>query len=475
MSYRLAPRDVASAEADARTTPRRREPRDGAPRTASEAHVLFHRTRFPALCVALLLGSRTTHAQDQAQPELPQLQPEVGAPPTIDLKAAVANALARNPTAIVAEAEVRRAQAIVLETRSAALPTLLGTGTFTQLDGARVYNGTVEIPASTLNGTATLTVPLVVPKPWAQWSQSKDGVTVARASADDIRRTLAVSVARAYLAIVAPTRVIDPVTRARDTDRAHYLYAKTRFEGGIGNRIDEVRAEQQLQSDEASVQQQQTNLTRYREALGVLVGAGGPVDAEEPALQAPSDPVQAMRDAEHRTDVIAATAHLEATEHAVRDNWTDYSPFLAGVFAPFLQTPATPTVPTSGWQAQLVLTVPLYDGGLRYGQEKERSITRDEAQATLDNTLRQARSDVRTAFDELRRADAALTSTRDAARLAEVALDLANVAYRAGAYTNIEVIDAERTARDAETAVAVAEDSARQARIDLLAATGRFP
>jgi hypothetical protein len=37
------------------------------------------------------------------------------------------------------------------------------------------------------------------------------------------------------------------------------------------------------------------------------------------------------------------------------------------------------------------------------------------------------------------------------------------------------VIDAERTARDAETAVAVAEDGARQARLDMLAATGRLP
>ncbi|MCL2449666.1 MAG: TolC family protein, partial [Polyangiaceae bacterium] len=62
-----------------------------------------------------------------------------------------------------------------------------------------------------------------------------------------------------------------------------------------------------------------------------------------------------------------------------------------------------------------------------------------------------------------------------AADLARTALELAEMAYRAGAATNIEVIDAERTARDAETAVAVAEDGARQARLDLLAATGRFP
>ena len=442
---------------------------------------MVYRTTLSALCAAAVLASpasRVALAQDEPSPphpELPQVVPEAGAPPTIGLNAAVSNALARNPTAIVALAEIRRAEAIVLETRSSALPTLFGVGTFTQLDGARIYNGVVEVPQSTLNATAALTVPLVVPKPWAQWSQSKDAVTVARASADDVRRTLAVAVARAYLAIVAQKRVIDAASRARDTDRAHYFYAKSRFDGGIGNRIDEVRAEQQLQSDEANVQQQQANLTRYREALGVLVGAGGGLDAEEPTLQAPSDPQQAMRDAEHRTDVVAASTHLKATEHAVRDDWTDYSPYLTGVFAPFAQTPATPTVPSTGWQAQLVLTVPFYDGGLRYGQQKERAINRDEAQAALEGTLRQARSDVRVAFEELRRADATLAATRDAARLAQTALDLANLAYKAGAFTNIEVIDAERTARDAELAVAVAEDGAREARVDLLAATGRFP
>ena len=72
-------------------------------------------------------------------------------------------------------------------------------------------------------------------------------------------------------------------------------------------------------------------------------------------------------------------------------------------------------------------------------------------------------------------ADAALEAARAAASLAGQALDLATLAYRAGATTNIEVIDAERRARDADTAVAIAEDNARQARLDLLAASGKFP
>ena len=142
---------------------------------------------------------------------------------------------------------------------------------------------------------------------------------------------------------------------------------------------------------------------------------------------------------------------------------------------PFYENPPLVAYPTTGWEAELILAIPIYDGGLRYGQEKERGVARDEAQVQLDATLRQARSDVRTAFEELRRADSSLAEAREAAKLAESGLELANVAYRAGASTNIEVIDAERTARDAELAVAIAEDGAREARVDLLAATGRFP
>ena len=60
-------------------------------------------------------------------------------------------------------------------------------------------------------------------------------------------------------------------------------------------------------------------------------------------------------------------------------------------------------------------------------------------------------------------------------RLARRAMELATMAYKAGATTNLEVIDAARSARDADTASAQAEDLSRQARLDLLVASGRFP
>jgi outer membrane protein TolC len=401
--------------------------------------------------------------------------PDPNAPPTIGLAAAVAQALDRNPNALIAREEIRRAEALVEEARAVALPSLTATGTFTRLDSDRTLGTTTVAYANQLNANLLLTVPLVAPKSWAQWSHAQDNVEVTRVSALDVRRGVAVAVARAYLTIVAQKRVIEAAVRARDTDKAHYSYAHQRYTGGVGNRIDEVRAEQQLQSDDANVERQYASLARAREALGVLVGVGGPLDAEEPNLQALGDAQRAMADAERRTDVVVADERLRAAQHVVRDDWADYSPYFTGLAQPFYNAPATAQAPTKGWIAELVLTIPLYDGGLRYGQARERAALRDEARVTLEATLRQARSDVRTAFEEVRRADAALAAARQAAQLAENSLELAEIAYRAGASTNIEVIDAERTARDAETAVAVAEDGARQARLDLLAATGRFP
>jgi multidrug efflux system outer membrane protein len=145
------------------------------------------------------------------------------------------------------------------------------------------------------------------------------------------------------------------------------------------------------------------------------------------------------------------------------------------VVTPFASTYASLTTPTTGWQAQLVLSIPFFDGGFRYGAYEERSALAAESQALLEATLRQARSDVRTAFEEVRRADEALGSAREAARLAKDALDMTSLAYRAGATNDLDVVDAERRFRDAETQAAVAEDAARQSRIDLLAAAGRFP
>jgi outer membrane protein TolC len=403
------------------------------------------------------------------------------APARITMDEAVRRALSRNTSVEIAVAEIQRAHALLREVRSFALPTITGNGVATLLDSSRTQatsTGTnVLQPRTSFTGNLQLVVPLVAPQRWVNWSHASEQVEIARLSAEDIRRQIAVSAARAYVTVLAQHRLVDANQRARDNAKDHLGYARARFDAGTGNRLDVVRSSQEVASDDAQLAAALVNLVRAQEALGVLVGTDAPLDAtEEVQLPGAASEADAMREAEaRRADLRAARGRIDAADHVLRDSYADYLPFLSAVVTPFGSTYSALTTPSTGWQAQLVLTVPFFDGGFRYGAREERSALLDEARIALEGALRQARSEVRTGFEEVRRNDVALRASYDAARLAEEALQMTTAAYRAGATNDLDVLDAERRFRDAQTAAAVSEDSARQARIDLLAATGRFP
>jgi outer membrane protein TolC len=390
---------------------------------------------------------------------------------------AVVRALARNPTIGEAVQEVRRVHALMEQVRANSLPTLIGTATYTRLDHDRGAAGTIFLPSGQLNMAATLTVPLVYPRGWLTWSEASDIVDVQRANEKDVRRTIAVATAQAYLAILTQRRLLETARTARDNAKAHYEFTKAQRIGGVGNRLDEVRAAQEFTSEEVNVQTQSVALVRAREALGVFLATSGPVDAaSESTPTAMPTFNDAMTGAEKvRPDVRARNEATRAADRTVDHSWADYMPYLDIIAFPFYQEPPTPTIPHTGWEAEFILTVPFYDGGLRYGQEHQRTAQAQQARLQAEAALRQARSDVRVAFEEIQRADIALDQATQSAAFAKRALELANIAYRAGATTNLEVIDAERQARDAESQSALAEDASRQARLDLLAASGRFP
>ena len=395
----------------------------------------------------------------------------------LTLEEAVKRALARNYTAVIAAQEIRRAEGLLKEARSPSLPQLSANGSYTRLDNDRKLGNTVIAARDQIAGNLLLTVPIIAPARWVAWAHASDQVEIARTSAEDVRRGLAVATARAYLGVMAQHRLVQIDTQAINDAKAHLDDAHARFEVGSGNRLDEVRAGQEYQTDLSNLATAERDLARTMEALGVLVSDEGPADVvEQIALPALPVPEQAMQDAEQlRTDVRAQKQRTEAAQSVLHDSYADYLPILTAVVQPFYQNPPNLTQPLTGWQAQLLLSIPLYDGGARYGLQRERSASYQEAKAQLSGLLLQARSDVRVAFEELRRADESLSAAREAARLAHDALEMTMLAYREGATNDLEVVDAEQRARNADTAALVAEDTSRQARIDLLAASGRFP
>jgi outer membrane protein TolC len=389
---------------------------------------------------------------------------------------ALDRAAARNPSTYVAQQEIARADALVREARAGWLPILTGNGSYVRLDSARTFGGTVTTPIGQWNGNLQLTVPLLAPSAWANDWHAQDNRTLATASAADVRRQLATAVGRVYLTVLLQHRQLEVAARARDTALSHYDYAHTRLGLGLGNGVDDARAEQELRTDEAQLKDAETALIRAQSALATLLSEEDLVDVADAfdlaTAPAPDTSLDSARS--RRSDVRALEARRAASAHLRRDEWVYYAPSLLAQAQAFKET-QTPLQPGTGWQVAVVLSIPFYDGGMRYGVRREREAADEEARVQLEATLRQVSVEVRTAFRVVANADESLRSAQKAAAAAITAATLADKSYRGGASTNIEVVDAERRAHDAASAVALAEDAARQARLDLLVATGAFP
>jgi outer membrane protein TolC len=422
------------------------------------------------LVPAMALAQTPAGPPQAASAGPPQVEPE-----RVTFAEAMRRAEGQATGAALAMEEVRRAQALLVESRAASLPFLSANASLTLLDHDRVQSGgssAVLVPRDQRNANVSLQLPLLAPSRWASWAVASEQVQVARASEQDVRRTVLLTAARAYLSVLAQKRVVEVSRSARDIAKVRFDFAHARRTGGIGNAIDESRAQQQLATSEAQLRNGEVGLFRAQEALGTATGTDGALDASEEPAFVPA----ALSDAEaRRADLLAAQERLEGVAKARRYSWTDWLPTLFAVAQPFYNDPSTATSPRTGWQVQFLLSLPLFEGGLRVGQLREREALEREARIQLDSTLRLVRSDVRLATESLSREEAALGSSRLAAEQARNVLQLTIEAYKAGATNDLDVSTAQQQSRDADLQVVIAEDAVRQARLDLLSAFGQFP
>jgi outer membrane protein TolC len=390
----------------------------------------------------------------------------------ITFEEAIRRATTNNPTVQQAAAGILRAEALLQQVTSRTRPSLDASVALDVVDPVSSFEGTNITPRAQSATSATFRAPIWTPLAWAQRVQAADQVLVAQSTVADVRRQLAVATADAYLAIIVQRRGLELNERARDTARAHFDYANQRFEGGLGSRLNMLRAQQELSSDEARVEDAQLAVRRAQEALGVLTVADGPVDASaEPVFDVPQD----GSPFDFRTDLRLIAARQSAAERVLADSWKDRLPSLTALFTPVYTAPSGLFAPSRSLRGSVLFSVSLFDSGLRAAQMRERSALLDSVRAERAGLERQVTSEVRTAREAVRLTERAAERARAAANQSDEVLRITDIAFREGATTNIEVIDAQRRARDAATTTALAEDALRRARLELLVATGRFP
>jgi outer membrane protein TolC len=415
-----------------------------------------------ALCGAVVWTAATAFAQSPTMAR-------------VDLDEAVRRALAKNPSVAQAATAILRAEALLNQTRTGLRPTISAGATNVTIDHARGFSGGVTQPQDQLTLSADVSMPILAPSRWATLNQGRDQVDVAARSAAEVRQQIGVATAQAYLAVIAGQRQIDVDLRALDAARAHLDYAEKRLEGGAGSRLNQLRAAQVVSSEESQLENGRLALLRAQEALGVLLAENGPVDAAgDPAFDVPT-PVAEADWLAARPDVRFQQTTIDAAKRLVRDSMRDWLPTGTATFTPQYVTPAGLFQPSRTWRLVLSFTQPIYEGGQRKAALRLRDVSLNQAKLALDATEIQARSEVRLAQASLSSRERALATARLAAAQATEVLQITTAAFEVGATTNIEVIDAQRSARDAQTTATLAEDAVRRAKLDLLVALGRFP
>jgi outer membrane protein TolC len=391
---------------------------------------------------------------------------------------AIQRAQDRNPTVAAAATGILRAEALIRQARAATQLQLSGTVVTTTLNRGVEFQDTVVTPRNQINLSLAADQPILAAAAWARRAQAADEKTVAELTVADTKRQVALAAADAFLTIIAARRVVEGSGRARDVAKAHFDLAAELERAGTGSRLNALRAQQQYSINDGIVEVARLAVYRAQEALGVLVVQDGPVDAaDEPTFDVPADtesptPAGALM---LRSDLKLFAAREQSAERIVRDSSKDWWPTVNALFQPSTVYPSQFFLPQNSWRLLLQSTVPIFDSGHRAATKALRQADVEQAKAVLAGARTEAAAQVRAAREAIASGERSLASARAAADQAQQVVDITNISFRAGAATNIEVIDAERTARDNDLAIAVAEDRLRRARLELLNALGRFP
>ena len=374
-----------------------------------------------------------------------------------------------------AEADSRTALAAVLPALNAS-----GTATHTILPKASGSSyvdasGTTQIVPGSSNsyaGSVRASLTLINVQAWHAIGTAHVNEDASRLSYQDLERTTAASLATAIAQKVTAERVseLGRVGLKNALERLALTEAKERT--GTATGLDIVRARQDVANARSSLVTSDETLRRSRDTLGLAVGYPEPVGVlpttdlssiGQSVLKA----CRALPDLEQRPDVLAAGKAVEIAERRRAEVDQGFLPTLAlgstlgATTSDFVSVHET-------WNVQAVLSVPIWDGGARYGARRNAAAVSDQNAASLEALRRSSSVDL---VQARRSVDVAEESRRVAEEARNLALEvdrLTRAAYQTGKGTSLDLVTSAAALRQAEVTLALQELALVQARINTL-------
>jgi outer membrane protein TolC len=220
------------------------------------------------------------------------------------------------------------------------------------------------------------------------------------------------------------------------------------------------------------------SLRQAQEALGLTLGSVEPfgvaagIDLNGLVASARAS-CGAVADVDERTDIAAARSSATIARRNVNDVWLQFSPTIDLVSNYDVSSVEQYNTLHQTWNIAAVLTVPLFEGGARYGALRDTTAQQDQAQQKLESLRRTATVQIAQAKRAIEVADQSRQVKEQARNLARETERLARVAFQAGTGTSLDLIESGRLLRESEVQLALQEFNLVEARVAAVLALSR--
>jgi outer membrane protein TolC len=398
---------------------------------------------------------------------------------------------ARSTDLKIAVDQVLQAEAQTRIALAQYLPAIQGTGTYThqlltrQSAGGSIVNGTL-VTSSVVPAPNTSTGNLQVQQTIVNFSLM-DQISIdelsedqSRLSVDDKKRTLALSLANQIVAVVTAERSAEINRVGLKVALEQLEITKRKQALGAANGLDVVRAQQNAANARATLVSGDESLREAREALGLALGipeetgVARDVNIDGLASSALSS-CRSVPSVDDRPDVAAARIALGVAKRNLQNVYLQFFPTVNAQSNLSTTSPTAVGYPNPVWNIQGTLSIPIWDGGVRYGNLRNARAAQDLAAQQLESLRRQA-------IIQIVQAQRQLVVAQDSDRVAREQRDLAaqndqmtQTAYAVGQGTSLELVTASEAHRQAELNLALQDFGVVKARILAVLALATCP
>ena len=309
-------------------------------------------------------------------------------------------------------------------------------------------------PFSTFDARAVLSSPVIDLQHWRGERAASENVRAAEYSEQDARNLVVLVVGNAYLVANASAARVQTAVAEDKTAQALYQQAMDRFHAGLSPEIDMLRSQVELKSRQEQLLAARND--HATEKLDLARAIGLPSDQRFTlTTKTPYAPLQgvslqkALADAyRHRPDYRAALAQVRAAEIQRSAITAERLPSVS-FDANFGDIGLTPGNSHETFLVSGTLHIPVFQGGKVHGDLLQADAHLHQTQERLSNLKAQIDYDVRTALMNLQTAADQVQVARSNIALANRTLTEAQDRFAAGVTDNIEVVQAQEAAANA--------------------------